>query len=710
MSLPTPDTRRLRLARSGGDASSRRPLMTLLTAPLMALLMVLSACGDSADTTDDSEQNSEENGEDTPSAADDEETADSGDTRDSGSGDAPTAEGAVADIGELASSESTACGFDELIPLPVRPNCFSVSVPENWDDPDPDDQVVLQVAVFEGDGSHDDPYIYLDGGPGGETLDVLSLTFADLVQPLVGERDFIVFDQRGVGNTEPSLDCPELREVSYEQIQGNIADEDVAEVTADAQQACVDRLQSSGVDLAQYNSIASANDVEAIRVALGYRQLNPIGVSYGTRLGQTYMRLYPDSIRSIVLDSVLPTAANLWTTIGPGAERAFEQLFDGCEASDACSETYPNFEEDFFTLLDQLDAEPHQATVSNLLTGTTFEGPLDGDDVMTLVFQALYSRDLFSLVPAMTEDALNGSFNSVELLASTAVTQLDFVAAGQQLSVECNEEIPFESASEREANISSDPRYERLEVLAGPPTIFESCETWPSGAAPEVENETVESDIPTLLMAGSYDPITPPAGMDTIAAGLSMSYQVTLPHEGHGMVASACGSEIVASFVDDPTTEPDMSCVADSPAPAFAPGSQESAAITLVEFSSDGLINISGVRPEGWTEAGPGVFARAVTVADPTVVLIQPSQGQSPDRLANLIGSQTGLELTADGTVTIDGQDWVAFSATADDGTQAEMVALEGANGVVALLVAPEEEFDALREQVLLPMAAAAET
>ncbi|MDH3295121.1 MAG: alpha/beta hydrolase, partial [Acidimicrobiia bacterium] len=624
----------------------------------------------------------------------------------------PVPVGAVANIAGLISSEPTACSFDEVIPLPVNPVCHEVVVPENWAEPDPSDQVILQIAVFEGDGSHDDPIIYLDGGPGGHSLETLSFSFPVLVEPQLDGRDFIVFDQRGVGESEPSLHCPELTELFYEDLAGALAKDELPQATFDAQADCVDRLQSSGVELSAYNSVASANDVEAIRVALGYEQLNPIGISYSTRLGQTYMRMYPDSIRSIVLDSVLPTGADLWTDFNLGAERAYRQLFAGCAASAGCSDAYPDFEADFFALLEEFDANPVSLDLSNLITGQTIPSVLDGDDVMALVFQALYDRSVFSFVPEMTATASRGDYEGLRLLASLAATNVNYVSSGMQLSVECNEEIVFESPAAREANISDDPRYRRLEAVAGDPNIFQACAQWPSGAAPAVEAETVTSDIPTLLLAGQYDPITPPAGMDIIAAGLTTSYQFVFPHEGHGITPTECGAMIVAAFIDDPMVEPDGSCIAGSPKPLWVPGQGDQAQgpVELVEFESTGVVSIRGLRPDGWTQAGPGVFARGDGLTDPTTVLVQPTQGLPGENLAALLSSQLDVVFDANGTVTVEGEEWLSFLGFGGEGDEIyEMIVREGLDGVVVLLVAARNERDVLREQILLPMAAAAE-
>ena len=115
-------------------------------------------------------------------------------------------------------------------------------------------------------------------------------------------------------------------------------------------------------------------------------------MSYGTRLAQTHLRQYPDSVRAVVLDSIVPVEADLWTNVAPEAQGAFEQLFAGCAADPACAEAHPDLEERFFALLDRLDGQPVEVEFDDLLAGTTVPAVVDGDDLMGLVFSALYDR------------------------------------------------------------------------------------------------------------------------------------------------------------------------------------------------------------------------------------------------------------------------------------------------------------------------------
>ncbi len=624
-------------------------------------------------------------------------------------GDLPV--GAVADPAGLATIEPSGCGFDEPVPLPQEPTCHLVTVPEDGSDPSSGNTVVLEVAVFAADDGAEanDATIYLDGGPGGATLDLLWTSFELLHEPQTGPRDYIAFDQRGVGLSEPLLDCPELTELELARLAGELAPGTESEATIDAVGACRDRLVAAGVDLTAYNSVASANDLEAIRQLLGYEQFNLVGVSYGTRLAQTFMRQYPDSVRSAVLDSIVPVESDLWTNLAPEAQGAFEQLFAGCAADAACAEANPDLENRFFALLDRLDAESIEVELRDLLAGDEVTAIVDGDDVLGMVFQALYDQSLFSVIPAMVGEVENGDYRAIEYLGSIRLTNLPYSADAMQISVECNEEIAFESAEELAAVAPTDPGYVRLGELDGEATLFDICAVWPAGSAPEVESEPVVSDLPTLLLAGGYDPITRPGNADIVARSLSNHYSFLLPDEGHGLVSTPCGAELVTAFLADPTVEPDSSCIATSPAPSWTP-EDDDGEIELVEFSIDTPFQVTGLRPDGWEEAGPGAFARQRSAIDPTTLIVQPAGGLVPEFVAELLGSQLGIELLPDGTIDAGGREWETFLADDGSGEVVRLAAVGGSDGALVVLVADADDVERLSAEVFLPAVEAVQT
>jgi hypothetical protein len=100
-------------------------------------------------------------------------------------------------------------------------------------------------------------------------------------------------------------------------------------------------------------------------------------------------------------------------------------------------------------------------------------------------------------------------------------------------------------------------------------STLEICETWGVGEAPISENEPVYSDIPTLVLVGEYDPITPPASGRMAAETLEKGFYFQFPGLGHGTVDADCPASIALAFLGDPVTKPDFSCIEEMSNPRF---------------------------------------------------------------------------------------------------------------------------------------------
>ncbi len=134
------------------------------------------------------------------------------------------------------------------------------------------------------------------------------------------------------------------------------------------------------------------------------------------------------------------------------------------------------------------------------------------------------------------------------------------MAMGFEWSMMCNEEVPFESyelgrsvAAELPSQIGEhfDSYYE-----------FTLCESWQAGQADPVENTAVVSDLPALIFAGGFDPVTPPEWSRLAGETLSKHYYFEFSTLSHGIMRSnSCGLNIGLQFLNDPTTEPDASCI-----------------------------------------------------------------------------------------------------------------------------------------------------
>lgn len=199
----------------------------------------------------------------------------------------------------LADGKDVRCGF--------------LVVPEDHSQPK-GHTIRLAVAIFKTPSSHPapDPVLVLGGGPGNAVLENTGPMYnAANLAYLLQDRDLILLDQRGTGYSQPSLRC--------------LDNEDF--------RACHDRLLKSGINLNAFTTLEDAADVHDLIRALSYQQVNLDGVSYGTRLALTVMRLFPADLRSVVLDSVVPPQINLFTSVLPAAKEPLMSFSIGAQST-----------------------------------------------------------------------------------------------------------------------------------------------------------------------------------------------------------------------------------------------------------------------------------------------------------------------------------------------------------------------------------------
>jgi pimeloyl-ACP methyl ester carboxylesterase len=610
-----------------------------------------------------------------------------------------------------ARFESGPCPFD----LPAGQvegetvECGTLSVPEDRSDPQ-SRTLRLPVAVFHPSGTaQPDPIVYLEGGPGGSALEFLNLKFGQQFEPLLAAgRDLVIFDQRGVGYSKPDLDCPEARELGLEmmdlEVDGTkITEEEALARVDEALLACGEDLAGS-TDLADYHTTASAADVNDLRAALGYDQVNLWGTSYGTWLALEVLRSYPEAVRSVVLDSVLPPDVDLVTAAPGNGDRAFRLLYDACAADAACNAAYPDLHQVLLDTAKRLNETPAELQVTDPLAGKTYPVEVTGDDLVAMVFQFLYATEIIPSLPQIIYDASQGSFTVLTQLIGALIAQSTALSRGQQLSVLCHDEIPFDSPQELEAALAQYPEMApSLDDSILGRMGFRLCPEWGAGqAGPELE-QPVTSDVPTLVMSGQYDPITPPAWGQRAAETLTNGYFFEYPGVGHGAsTVEGCPQQMMVAFLQDPTRAPDSACVAAMEAPRFSVPT-EGTAVEMVPFT-DAQLGIQGVAPQGWTQQNPGVFVRGSSATDLAVLIEQGTPGTAQD-LLNLLSQQLGLAEAPEssGQREANGITWNLYSAQVGGLSIEFALGESGGLALVVLLQSDPREHDALVEAAYLP-------
>jgi pimeloyl-ACP methyl ester carboxylesterase len=428
--------------------------------------------------------------------------------------------------------------------------------------------IQLAVAIFKAPGAQvsPDPIVYLTGGPGGELLADWgpSITSANLGSTTLG-HDLILLDQRGTGYSKPFLGCSELDDAKKIAQKEQSSGEDVYRLLTQAISACHQRLTRAGVNLQAYTTIENANDVHDLIHALGYKQVDLDGVSYGTRLALTVMRLFPGDIRSVVLDSVVPTQENLFKNAGADTQHAFDVLFAGCAANATCNSTYPHLADRFYQLVDNLNFHP--ATFYTIFDHSPEQ--LSGDDLADWLYHAMYDTDLIPQLPRTIMQVSKGDYTLIaQNNLSAQVAQ--GISYGMYHSVECGEDM--DALTEQDLGTAASATnialynyiHDSLEAT------FTVCQLWHQNPVPAVQKQPVVSSIPTLILAGEYDPITPPDNGRLAARTLSNSYFFQFPATGHGVLSTnKCPDMITTAFLNNPTRQPDARCISTMQEPDF---------------------------------------------------------------------------------------------------------------------------------------------
>jgi pimeloyl-ACP methyl ester carboxylesterase len=279
---------------------------------------------------------------------------------------------------------------------------------------------------------------------------------------------------------------------------------------------------------------------------LGYEQIDLYAISYGTRVAELYMRRYPTRVHAVILDGVTYPAQTIGVETPQDGERALNMILARCRESPDCTAAYPELQQDFDALLRQFGPQRIKVTVDDPNSGL----PLEIEFTHRILSAALrflsYSGMQASLLPALIHQAAHGSLRPLASQSVMGARQVgDSLANGMQYSVICSEDEPyFAAASIDRAALAK--TYQGAEQLD---TLREICALWPKGPVDADLHSPLHSDIPTLLLSGEADPVTPPADAERAAAGLTLYRHLVLKGEGHGQLAASCVPRLMAEFL-----------------------------------------------------------------------------------------------------------------------------------------------------------------
>jgi pimeloyl-ACP methyl ester carboxylesterase len=391
---------------------------------------------------------------------------------------------------------------------------------------------------------------------------------------LLSTRDLVFFTQRGTLYAEPALMCSEeTMEPILEAFFAGLSAQEREQVGTDAIKACYEEFAQAGVDFAAYNSVENAADVNSIREVLGYDQIVLYGDSYGTVLSQHVMRDYPDTLAAVILDGVDTLSAPSWVTQEEAEfQSALEYAIGLCEADKACSEAYPDLAEDVEAVYQKLQAEPYVTEVEGK------QVHIDENLAASAFFNVLYDPLTASFLPLGVDTFLNEKQDERALLLLYGVIpRFESISLPMHYAMVCSEDpvTSVDDATSLDEVYSVVSEYARSDASS----YIEMCSYMNLPVLPDETDVPISSDLPVLLLSGAFDPATPAYNAEEVLATLPNGFSFEFPYRGHVqfLTGNACAESIVASFIADPTTEPDGSCIADDLPLQFALPTEEAA-------------------------------------------------------------------------------------------------------------------------------------
>jgi pimeloyl-ACP methyl ester carboxylesterase len=391
------------------------------------------------------------------------------------------------------------------------------------------------------------PIFDIDGGPG--MADTKNVAFyADPRNPYRRHHDIVLVDVRGTGKSN-GLYCASFqdRRTWAQKFEEMYPVEKVKECYAEL---------SKHADLTQYTTTNVVKDFEEVRKWLGYEKIDLFSLSYGTRVAQVYLKLFPSSIDKCILWSATSIDSRMPLYHARFAQQAFDKLVADCNHDSVCHATFPDFEKEFYALKDRAPFTVPAADSA----GNVQSYKVSWDEVETKIRELTYSPAGLRSIPFLVHQLYLGNFEPFLKLYSFSPFTTSTFSEGFYLCVTCTEDIPFI----RKQEIDSLTRGTYMGTYRVDQQL-QACAAWTKGKVSKDFLQPAHSTVPVLVFSGGFDPVTPTSMAKEIVRHLPNAMLVVIPTMSHmfdGLNNIGCFDNIAVSFLDQPSTQkPNLGCI-----------------------------------------------------------------------------------------------------------------------------------------------------
>jgi pimeloyl-ACP methyl ester carboxylesterase len=461
-------------------------------------------------------------------------------------------------LGACTPAQAPAIDLQPCVVSNLSAECGTLSVFENRETQS-GRKIDIHVAVIKAWGKDPlpDPIFYLAGGPGGSAIGDAPYAVR-ILKSANQNRDIVLVDQRGTGQSN-RLTCPR-----------NV-DESGGLVPMDTQmiQDLGDCLKNMDADPAAYTTAWAMDDLDDVRAALDYAEINLYGESYGPTAEQVYLQRHGEHVRTMTLEGVTLLDVPIFERMPHSSQSALDLLVKRCQADVACKSAYPNFGEEITALISRLEKQPVNLPVMDPRTGRPAR--LDRDMLVLSIHNSLVNTESAVQLPRLLHQAYQGDWNEIAQIYANSLTDNPPTSEWQvmRLTILCHEHwARLDQVETAQFTSHAYLKYEDIRRLIELPE--QVCDVVPQPSLSALYQTGNPSSVPVLLITNEADPQNPLENVAAANERYPNSLTVIAPAQGHGYSGLECRDQFVSAFIASGTTKDlDTSCLQQVPLPAF---------------------------------------------------------------------------------------------------------------------------------------------
>jgi pimeloyl-ACP methyl ester carboxylesterase len=387
-----------------------------------------------------------------------------------------------------------------------------------------------------------DPFLFTTGGPGGSSLDWINGMQKSSV---IESRDCIAFEQRGTHFAIPNLRSFELDTALRESYRRNLNKDSM---WLEGVKRYKKKLERKGIDLSGYNTDETVADIIDLLKVLKIDSVNLMGGSYSGGLMLAVLKKEPSKVRSLVLDSPLPTFVPIDEDEPMNFMKAIGVLSMHCEKDSSEQGRYSNLKDKFQTYFNSIRDKKFYFPYVERGMNDTLQIEYTKNELLDVICSTMQNSSALKEVPFMITEMIKGNHSPYIRKKLDDIFNRNIAPNGMRMSVYCADQ---ESYHRQEVIEQLWRLYPLLVGFRINDVYKEVCTCWKVPALSSQTKQPFYSNKPVLIGDGEMDPACTPLYMSLIKHYMPNAQCFLFINKSHGVGGSAFRA-MTQAFLDNP--------------------------------------------------------------------------------------------------------------------------------------------------------------